>query len=308
MKGFKGFDKDMKCRGFQYSVGESYETDKADLCESGFHFCENPLDVLDYYDLIDNNGDMNRFGEIEAEEPVISDDKKSVTKKIRINAELGLKGLIDASIKFLFFDKTEKASRDYSQLAASGDNSKLAASRDYSKLAASGYGSKLAASGDNSQLAASGYGSKLAASGYGSKLAASGDNSQLAASRDYSKLAASGDYSKLAASGNGSKLAVSGDNSKLAASGDYSKLVALGNCSKLAVSGAHSLLAASGDNSVAANIGINGRIKGVVGTWITLAEYDEEGKCKCVKSAKIDGKRLKADTWYSLVNGKFTEI
>ena len=218
MKGFKGFDKDMKCRGLQYETGKSYETDKAELCESGFHFCENPLDVLGFYPLIDGDGEMNRFGEVEAEGLVLSDGKKSVTTKIGIKVELGLKELVGASIKFLF-EKTETEK----------------------------------------------------ASGYFSRLVASGDCSQLAASGDCSQLAASGDYSQLAASGDSSHLA------------------------------------ASGENSVLANIGKYGKVKGLVGTWITLAEYDNGGKCKCVMSAKIDGKRLKAGIWYKLENKKIVE-
>lgn len=119
--------------------------------------------------------------------------------------------------------------------------------------------------------------------------------------------AASGYSSKLAASGNSSKLAASGYSSKLAASGDSSQLAASGNSSQLAASGDCSQLAASGKNSVAANIGVAGLIKGSKGTWITLAEYHDE-VCTCVKSAQIDGKKLKANTWYKLQNGEFTEV
>ncbi len=49
MKAYKGFNKDMKCRGFQYEIGKAYETDAADLCSIGFHACENPLDCFGHY-------------------------------------------------------------------------------------------------------------------------------------------------------------------------------------------------------------------------------------------------------------------
>jgi hypothetical protein len=88
------------------------------------------------------------------------------------------------------------------------------------------------------------------------------------------------------------------DDNIQAASGDSSHLAASGDSSQLEV---------SGENSVAANIGVRGLIKGIKGTWITLAEY-ASGKCICVKSAMIDGEMLKANTWYKLQNGEFTEV
>ena len=127
----------------------------------------------------------------------------------------------------------------------------------------------------------------------------SGDSSQLASSGYYSKLASSGDSSKLASSGDSSQLASSGDSSKLASSGDSSKLASSGYYSKLEL---------TGKNSVGANIGIKGQIKGIKGTWITLAEYDNNNICILVLSAKIDGEILKEDTFYTLKNGEFTKI
>lgn len=66
IKGYKGFDKDLKCRGFQYEVGKEYVTDSAIACTTGFHCCENPFDVFGYYAPCDDNGSMNRFCEVEA--------------------------------------------------------------------------------------------------------------------------------------------------------------------------------------------------------------------------------------------------
>jgi hypothetical protein len=184
MKAFKGFDKDMKCKDFQFEEGKTYEEPTASLCEKGFHACENPLDVLNHYPLLDNDAEPNRFAEVdlEANDERKNDDSKRVGKKIHIKAEFSLKGLIKAGIDFLLETNTaekdtkEVSSERFSQLAASGYSSKLAASGYRSKLAASGYGSQLAASGDGSQLAASGDGSKLAASGENSVVANIGIN------------------------------------------------------------------------------------------------------------------------------------
>ena len=124
-------------------------------------------------------------------------------------------------------------------------------------------------------------------------------NNETAASGDGSKLAASGDRSQLAASGDGSQLAASGDGSKLAASGNRSQLAASGDGSKLAASGAYSIAAAIGKNSVAS---------AALGSWIVLAEHDERNNPLCVRAAQIDGKKLKPNVFYRLVDGEFAEV
>ena len=111
--------------------------------------------------------------------------------------------------------------------------------------------------------------------------------------------AASGDWSKLAASGDESKLAASGDWSQLAASGYRSQLAASGNESKLAASGADSIAAAIGKNSVAS---------ATLGSWIVLAEYDEQNNPLCVRAAQIDGEKLKPNVFYRLMGGEFVEV
>ena len=85
MKAYKGFNKDMTCRGFQYEIGKEYETDAADLCSIGFHACENPLDCFSHY-----APGNSRYCEVEIEDngQRSSEDSKVVGKKIKIGAEL----------------------------------------------------------------------------------------------------------------------------------------------------------------------------------------------------------------------------
>ena len=87
MKAYKGFDKELKCRGFQYEIGKEYETDEAEQCKSGFHACENPLDCFSYY-----APGESRYCEVEIEDngQRNSDDSKVVGKKIKIGAELSV--------------------------------------------------------------------------------------------------------------------------------------------------------------------------------------------------------------------------
>ena len=111
MIAYKGFDKDLKCRGFQYEVGEEYSGPKPKVCEVGFHACEMPLDVLGYYPpatsrycVVEQSGDMDRDVE----------DSKVASEKIKINAEIGIPGLVKAQIEWVkskigFDDAIKKA-------------------------------------------------------------------------------------------------------------------------------------------------------------------------------------------------------
>ena len=132
MKAYKGFNKDMTCRRFQYEEGKEYETDKAVLCESGFHFCEQPLDVFRYYPPIESV-----YHEVEpADVSCQTDsDSKRVARKIKIGARLSIKTLIDAQVEFV----NEKAASGWSgNAAASGVRGNAAASGVSGNAAASG--------------------------------------------------------------------------------------------------------------------------------------------------------------------------
>lgn len=98
MKCFKGFDKDLKCRDFQYEIGKEYTEEKADICNCGFHACEFPMDVFGYYPPSDS-----RYCEVELEEngQKSSDDSKRVGKKISVKAEIGIAGIIKAGVEYI---------------------------------------------------------------------------------------------------------------------------------------------------------------------------------------------------------------
>ena len=192
MKAYKGMDKNMRCREFQYEPGKTYEQETATVCGPGFHSCTVPLDVLRYYGL--NKG--NRFFEVEADGVIAmreSEDSKLASSKLTIGAEIGLPGLIKAHMEYT----REKAEKDKT---AGGDCSNLAGG-DCSNLAG-GYWSNLAG----------GYRSNLAG-GDCSNLAG-GDCSNLAGG-DRSNLAG-GDYSNLAG---GNRSAILGRNNCKAKAG-----------------------------------------------------------------------------------------
>ena len=166
MKAYKGFDKDLKCREFQYEVGKEYEEENSALCKKGFHACENPLDTFRYYRPtdsrycevdVDDNGERN------------STDSKVCGKHIKISAEIGLKGVINAGVRFVF-DKCESATEEN----ASGESGNAAASGERGNAAASGERGNAAASGWSGNAAASGWSGNAAASGWRGNAAASG--------------------------------------------------------------------------------------------------------------------------------------
>ena len=128
IKGYKGFNPDLTCRDFKYEVGKEYDTDKAVSCQTGFHFCENPFDVLNYYAPSSEKG-MNRFCEVEGSgEFDKSENDKVACTHIKVNAEIGLQGLITAGIKFIldkvnWKDGKESNTGDRSAATNTGDQS-----------------------------------------------------------------------------------------------------------------------------------------------------------------------------------------
>ena len=157
MKAYKGFDKDLKCRGFQYEAGKEYETENAKLCDTGFHACENPLNTLNYY----KPGD-SRYCEVELDATEErGDDSKRVGKRIKIETEIGLKGLIEAGVKFVF-DKCEGVT----ELFSTGDRGSAAATGNRGSAAATGYSGS--ASTKNGVAAAVGFNGKAKGDDVGS--------------------------------------------------------------------------------------------------------------------------------------------
>ena len=139
LKAFKGFDKNLRCRGFQYEVGKKYQKQEAALCRKGFHACENPLDTFRYYPPTDS-----RYCEVEIDDngQRNSDDSKVCGEKIKIGAEIGLDGVIKAGVQFIF-ETCEGSAENH----ASGERGNAAASGWRGNAAASGYSGNAAASG-----------------------------------------------------------------------------------------------------------------------------------------------------------------
>ena len=192
MKCYKGFDKDLKCfGGFQYEIGKTYETDKAIICDCGFHACENPMDVFNYFPPSDS-----RYCEVELDaNEQTHNDSKRVGKRIRIETEIGLSGLISAGVKFIL-DKVDLK------------------------------------------------------------------------------------------------------NAKESNTGNWSAATNTGNWSAATV---------EGNESIAIVTGYKSKAKGAIGCWIVLTELDDEMHILDVKAVRVDGDKIKPDTFYMLSGGEIVE-
>lgn len=153
MKCFKGFDKDLKCRDFQYEIGKEYTEEKADICNCGFHACEFPMDVFDYYPPSDS-----RYCEVDLEEngQKSSDDSKRVGKKISVKAEIGIAGIIKAGVEYIKEQvnwEDDKATNTGNQSAATNTGNRSAATNtgDQSAAIVEGKESIALATGINSK-------------------------------------------------------------------------------------------------------------------------------------------------------------
>jgi hypothetical protein len=210
---YKGMDNNMQCRGYQYEVGKEYEHDgNVETCSKGFHACEYPLDVLGYYNPADS-----RFFEVEQYGRIDKSGDKTASSELKINAEIGIVGIVKAAIGYTFSraKKTGKntASGDHSASQASGDRSASQASGDHSASQASGDQSASQASGDRSASQASGYQSASQASGDQSASQASGDQSASQVTGCFSSTKTNGKYSIATAWGYQSRAMVSDENS-----------------------------------------------------------------------------------------------
>ena len=154
MKAYKGFNRDMTCRGYQFEEGKTYEHQgDVKLCESGFHACEDPMDCLRYYDPCTS---VYHEVEIDGVSDERKEDTKIVSKKIRIGARMTIKSIVKASIEFAFASCKNAENSDYT----SGDWSSQAASGNESRQAASGNWSSQETTGKNCVMMSAGKGGR----------------------------------------------------------------------------------------------------------------------------------------------------
>ena len=284
MKGYKAFDPGMICREKQYAENTIFEEDSTVICESGIHFYKEPLAVLEHYPLVNNDGEITEFAEVEAlDEPVTDDNKKYCTKKLKIGAKISFAKLVQASVNFDFKKipvedtKIKTTSKNCAQIGSSGDFAQIGSSGDSAKIGSSGYSAQIGSSGDSA---------KIGSSGNFAQIGSSGDSAQIGSSGNFAQIGSSGDFAQIGSSGYSAKIGSSGYSAKINSTGKYA------------------VICCAGHDSIA---------KGKKGSWITLSEweYSEEENANipvCVKTERIDGERIKEDTYYKLEKGEFVEV
>lgn len=245
IQAYKGFNSDLTCRGFQYEVGKEYTHDgEVKACDKGFHACENPFDVLKYYE----DFTVMRYCTVEQSGEIDKEQDKIASSKIKIKAEIGWVGLFNAGIAYL--EKITEPSK-----VNGGDFN------------------------DNGD-----------------------DDAHIGSSGDYAHIGSSGDDAKIGSSGNCAQIGSSGDSAKIGSSGNYAQIGSSGHYAQIKSEGKNAVIMCAGNDSMAC---------GKIGSWLTLAEWKEqdgEWGPVCVKTERIDGERIKADTFYKLTNGEFTEV
>ena len=182
---YKAFDKNMKCRGFQYEVGKEYEMDgEIKCCNRGFHACKSPMEVLDYYDMFDSRyAEVEQSGKIDKEE----NSTKVCSSRIKIKAELKLADIINIGVEWLKdITSPSKVKADgvlndngnrRKQIGSSGDYAQIGSSGDYAQIGSSGYSAQIGSSGDYAKIGSSGDSAKIGSSGDSAQIGSTGEDS-----------------------------------------------------------------------------------------------------------------------------------
>ena len=249
IKSYKAFDENMRCRGFQYEVGKEYDMNgDIECCKRGFHACESPMEVWDYYDML-----TSRFAEVEQSGKISAEGRttKICSSHIKIKAELKLADIINIGVEWL---------KDLTSPSKIKD--------------------------DSTALNDDGFDKK--------QIGSSGNYAQIGSSGDSAKIGSSGDYAQIGSSGKCAKIGSSGNSAKIGSSGDYAQIDS------------------TGEDSVIMCAGLRSVAKAKIDSWITLAEWkqdDRKGRWVpvCVKTERVDGIKIKPDTWYKLQDGEFVE-
>ncbi|TWU82596.1 hypothetical protein FRB11_07685 [Haemophilus influenzae] len=273
---YKGFKQDWTCRGYQYEVGKTYEhKGNVEACESGFHACEYPLDVLSYY-----SPAVSKFAVVKmsGETSKDSDDTKIASAKITIETEINLPEMIKKAVEWI------KGKVDW----------------DAAKVSNTGYWSAVTNTGYRSVATNTGYWSAVTNTGYRSVATNTGDRS-VATNTGYQSAATNTGY--------WSAVTNTGYRSVATNTGYWSAATNTGYRSVATNTGNQSAAEVSGKQSIAVALGWQSKAKASIDGAIVCVYRNHEGELIHIKASKVGENNIKADTWYTLDEiGKFVEV
>jgi len=270
MRAFKGFNKDLTCRGYQYEEGKEFHTERAECCDTGFHACEYPLDCFGYYDPA-----HSVFHEVElsGEMDKSRDNTKVCATDIKIGARLSIAGLVKMAIDFTMSKVNKEAGSDERHGFAS-------ATGDYGASSATGDYGASSATGNCGASSATGYKGASSATG------------------DYGASSATGDYGASSATGNCGASSATGYKGASSVSDPTGVAVAWGHEARAkGCKGAHLIL--SDWKYVGARYSD--------GDY--MDPYDKESwELTGAKMVVVDGEKIKEDTYYRCIEGEIVEV
>ena len=267
---YKGFNSDLTCKGFQYKIGEKYSCDeKIILCEKGFHACEEPLDVLLYYDkpgsiycIVEQSGAI--LGSV--------DNSKQVSSEIKIIKEIGLDGLVKAEVERLK-ETTKNNETDEAIIKSECDNACVNSIGAFAEIYSKGYDTRIISVGVNAIIDSEGSYNDIYSIGCCARICSIGNNAKIRANEG-STIYSTGDYAQISTSGIGVVV--------------YSL-------------GYHSIINCQGANTM-----VRAK-KGSWITLTEYRMTHGVYTASCVKTEYVDGKRIKEDTFYVIKRGRFVE-
>ncbi|ECB8004129.1 hypothetical protein E1463_23040 [Salmonella enterica subsp. enterica serovar Braenderup] len=301
---FKGFNKDLKCRDFQFEIGKTFHHDgKVEACVSGFHACECPFDVFSYYSPADSRfAETISFGITNREE---DGDTKIASASITIKAELTLPQFIQRGIEWIWskIDKSlEQQIMCGNRSAATNTGDCSAATNTGNRSAATNTGDWSAATNTGNWSAATNTGNWSAATNTGNWSAATNTGNRSAATNTGNRSAATNTGYQSAATNTGNRSAATNTGYQSAATntGNRSAATNTGDWSAATNTGNWSAAEVSGSQSVAASLGIEGKARASEGGAIVLCYRDEDGELIHIRASKVGENGIMPNTWYQL--------
>ena len=291
---YKGFKQDWTCRGYQYEVGKTYEhKGNVKACESGFHACEYPLDVLSYY-----SPAVSKFAVVKmsGETSKDSDDTKIASAKITIETEINLPEMIKKAVEWI----KGKVDWDAAKVSNTGDWSAATNTGDWSAATNTGNWSAATNTGDQSAATNTGDQSAATNTGYRSVATNTGDRSA-ATNTGYRSAATNTGYRSAATN--------TGYRSVATNTGYRSVATNTGDQSAATNTGDQSVAEISGKQSIAVALGWQSKAKASINGAIVCVYRNHDGELIHIKASKVGENNIKADTWYTLDEfGEFVEV